>query len=108
MGTLGEGESTFTLSKENESNVPEEFEEDVMNRLGLANGNVYQRKPGLEGVHDGQIMVRLKKKRFIVIDYSISPEKVKPIFSRHVIIPPGAGREKCHQSDCTKVGIPIL
>lgn len=93
--------------------TPAEFQDDVMNRLGRANGNVFWRKPGVEGVHDGQIMVRLKKKRFIVIDYGIDPDKVNVSLSsitssRHVMIPPGAGREKCGSSDCTKVGIPVL
>jgi len=93
--------------------TPEEFQDDVMNRLGRANGNVYWRKPGVEGVHDGQIMVRLKKKRFIVIDYGIDPDKANVSLhtissSRHVMIPPGAGRDKCASSDCTKVGIPVL
>lgn len=93
--------------------TPEEFQDDVMNRLGRANGNVYWRKPGVEGVHDGQIMVRLKKKRFIVIDYGIDPDKLNVSLSSitsstNVMIPPGAGRDKCASSDCTKVGIPVL
>jgi len=93
--------------------TPAEFQDDVMNRLGRANGNVFWRKPGVPCVHDGQIMIRLKKKRFIVIDYGIDPDKVNVSLSsitssRHVMIPPGAGREKCGSSDCTKVGIPVL
>jgi len=51
----------------------EEFTPDLGTNLGNANGNVYHRRQGVEGVHDGQIMVRLKKKRFIVIDYSVEP-----------------------------------
>lgn len=39
----------------------EEFAEDLDLRLGRANGNVFQRRPGIEGSHDGQVMVRLKK-----------------------------------------------
>jgi hypothetical protein len=60
----------------NETNVIipiEEFAHDLEVKLGRANGNVYVRSPGVEGLHDGQIMVRLKKKRFIIIDYSIVP-----------------------------------
>lgn len=103
----GDAQSTVVLT------TPDEFQDDVMNRLGRANGNLFWRKPGVEGMHDGQIMVRLKKKRFIVIDYGIDPEKVNVSLSsitssRHVMIPPGAGREKCASSDCTKVGTPIL
>jgi hypothetical protein len=51
----------------------EEFAHDLEVKLGRANGNVHHRRPGVEGLHDGQIMVRLKKKRFIIIDYSIVP-----------------------------------
>ena len=51
----------------------EEFTEDLEMRLGRANGNIYHRREGIAGVHDGQVMVRLKKKRFIIIDYSIVP-----------------------------------
>lgn len=51
----------------------EEFAHDLEVKLGRANGNIFVRKPGVEGLHDGQIMVRLKKKRFIIIDYSIVP-----------------------------------
>lgn len=51
----------------------EEFAHDVETKLGRANGNCYVRIPGVDGLHDGQIMVRLKKKRFIIIDYSIVP-----------------------------------
>mmetsp|Transcript_12398 Transcript_12398/g.14213 ORF Transcript_12398/g.14213 Transcript_12398/m.14213 type:complete len:90 (-) Transcript_12398:2143-2412(-) len=41
----------------------EEFAEDLDLRLGRANGNVFQRRPGVEGCHDGQVMIRLKKKK---------------------------------------------
>ena len=51
----------------------EEFSVDLEHNLGRANGNCYQRRPGIPGGHDGQIMVRLKKKRFIILDYSIVP-----------------------------------
>ncbi len=51
----------------------EEFRHDLEVKLGRANGNVFIRKQGVEGHHDGQIMVRLKKKRFIILDYSIVP-----------------------------------
>jgi len=62
-----EGSSTIFLQ-------PEEFAQDAQPpRLGRANGNTYQRKLGVEGMHDGQIMVRLKKKRFIIIDYGYIP-----------------------------------
>eukprot|EP00521_Asterionellopsis_glacialis_P018355 CAMPEP_0195306194 /NCGR_PEP_ID=MMETSP0707-20130614/37076_1 /TAXON_ID=33640 /ORGANISM="Asterionellopsis glacialis, Strain CCMP134" /LENGTH=396 /DNA_ID=CAMNT_0040370405 /DNA_START=248 /DNA_END=1438 /DNA_ORIENTATION=+ len=83
--------------------TPEEFAPDENLRLGRANGNVYQRKPGVDGVHDGQIMVRLKKKRFIVVDYSLAPEDAPET----AVMPEGAGKQKCITPECTKVGIPI-
>mmetsp|Transcript_7603 Transcript_7603/g.10919 ORF Transcript_7603/g.10919 Transcript_7603/m.10919 type:complete len:397 (+) Transcript_7603:657-1847(+) len=83
--------------------TPEEFAADENLRLGRANGNVYQRKPGVDGAHDGQIMVRLKKKRFIVLDYSLNPEEAPET----AIMPEGAGKQKCITPECTKVGIPI-
>ena len=52
---------------------PEEFAEDAESRLGRANGNTYQRKPGISNVHDGYIMVRLKKKRFVILDDGFIP-----------------------------------
>lgn len=47
------------------------YEELAENKLGKANGNVFRLRPAEENTHDGVIMVRLKKKRFIVIDYSL-------------------------------------
>jgi hypothetical protein len=89
----------------------EEFAEDLDCRLGRANGNIFHRRAGIENVHDGQVMVRLKKKRFIVIDYSIVPTEddlrmasVTPQIS----CPPGAGQQKCVQAGCAKVGVPVL
>lgn len=89
----------------------EEFAEDLDLRLGRANGNIYHRRPGVEGVHDGQVMVRLKKKRFIIIDYSIVPndaDLAAASVSPYVSIPNGAGKQKCHNPDCPKVGVPVL
>ena len=91
--------------------TPEEFAEDLDLRLGRANGNVYRRKPGVEGVHDGQVMVRLKKKRFVILDYSIIPNDADIQVSQntsHIMIPPGAGKTSCTNSDCNKVGVPVL
>ena len=89
----------------------EEFAEDLDMRLGRANGNIFHRRPGVEGVHDGQVMVRLKKKRFIVIDYSIEPhdEDIRAAsVAPHISCPPGAGKQKCVTPECTKVGVPVL
>jgi len=89
--------------------VPDEFVEDVNFRLGRANGNVYHRRPGKDGAHDGQIMVRLKKKRVIVIDYGIKPADAKSVTSSQSIkILPGAGQEICATPECQKIGIPVL
>lgn len=85
------------------------FIEDAEHRLGKANGNTYQRIPGIDGVHDGQVMVRLKKKRFVVLDYSIVPNDHDLMASEvnpNVRCPPGAGVAKCNQ--CTKIGVPVL
>lgn len=99
----------------------EEFAEDLDLRLGRANGNIYKRRPGVEGIHDGQVMVRLKKKRFIVIDYSIVPNEhdlQAAAISPHINVPLGAGVTKCTGKvasepggplvPCKKIGMPIL
>jgi hypothetical protein len=68
------------LIMECQVNVPyDEFADDVEHHLGRANGNVHVRRHGVEGAHDGQIMVRLKKKRFV----------------------------KCTMSNCSKIGVPV-
>jgi len=98
----------------NELNVilpMEEFAEDLELRLGRANGNIYHRRPGVEGIHDGQVMVRLKKKRFIIIDYSTVPNEAdlaSASVSPHISCPNGAGKQKCHDPECPKVGVPVL
>lgn len=89
----------------------EDFAHDLEVKLGRANGNIYVRKPGVEGLHDGQIMVRLKKKRFIMIDYSIVPtasDIAAAAISNNVMVPSGAGKQKCVSQDCTKVGVPVM
>ncbi|CAB9509856.1 expressed unknown protein [Seminavis robusta] len=90
---------------------PEEYQEDLDLRLGRANGNIYHRKPGLEGVHDGQVMVRLKKKRFVILDYSIIPTEADIQAAQttvHTTVPVGAGKTSCTNADCNKVGVPVL
>jgi hypothetical protein len=89
----------------------EEFAEDANSRLGRANGNTYQRRPGVDNVHDGQIMVRLKKKRFIILDYGYSPNNNDHAIARnipHISIPHGAGQTRCATKDCSRVGVPVL
>ncbi len=66
--TIPEGELTIILPLE-------EFANDLEVKLGRANGNIYIRRPGVDGLHDGQIMVRLKKKRFVILDYSVIPNQ---------------------------------
>jgi len=88
----------------------EEFSVDLEHNLGRANGNCYQRKPGVPNAHDGQIMVRLKKKRFIVIDYSLIPTQADMACANvtpHIRCPPGAGQQQCSSSTCAKVGVPV-
>jgi len=74
--------------------VPSEFADDVENRLGRANGNTFVSKPGVDQVHDGQIMVRLKKKRFIIIDYGMAYTSTE--------------KKICNSPNCNKIGVPIL
>jgi hypothetical protein len=113
MNANMEPAAVLTLSSSPASvHVPlEEFAEDLDLRLGRANGNVYHRKPGVEGVHDGQVMVRLKKKRFIIIDYGILPTQAdlqSAAMHPHMAIPDGAGRTTCVAPHCTKIGVPVL
>eukprot|EP00531_Pseudo-nitzschia_arenysensis_P018193 CAMPEP_0116154634 /NCGR_PEP_ID=MMETSP0329-20121206/21885_1 /TAXON_ID=697910 /ORGANISM="Pseudo-nitzschia arenysensis, Strain B593" /LENGTH=583 /DNA_ID=CAMNT_0003651627 /DNA_START=96 /DNA_END=1847 /DNA_ORIENTATION=- len=99
----------------------EEFADDLDLRLGRANGNIYQRRPGIDGVHDGQVMVRLKKKRFIVIDYGIAPNEhdlQAAAMHPNISVPLGAGVAKCTGKiasepggplvPCKKIGVPVL
>jgi hypothetical protein len=99
------------LIMECQVNVPyDEFADDVEHHLGRANGNVHVRRHGVEGVHDGQIMVRLKKKRFVILDYGIEPNESDVLFAEaapHVKILDGAGRRKCTMSNCSKIGVPV-
>jgi hypothetical protein len=71
----------------------EDFQDDLRH-LGRANGNIWQRLPALAGVHDGQVMVRLKQLRFVVLDYSIPNPQSRLIggpSSNHVKLPQNAG-----------------
>jgi len=89
---------------------PEEFAQDAEQRLGRANGNTYQRRPAIENVHDGQIMVRLKKKRYIIIDYSIIPSESDIETAKdlpHVVVPEGAGERLCATRECPRIGVPV-
>ncbi len=91
--------------------LPEEFADDANTRLGRANGNTYQRKPAITNVHDGQIMVRLKKKRFIILDYGYTPNNHDHFIARttpHMSIPHGAGQTKCATMGCPRIGVPVL
>merc|ERR1719401_137636 len=56
-------------------------------------------------------MVRLKKKRFIILDYGHVPNehdheiaKVVP----HICIPAGGGRSTCATKNCRRIGVPVL
>lgn len=89
----------------------EEFVEDADARLGRANGNMFVRIPGIPNVHDGQILVRLKKKRFVALDYGIVPtpsDMAVASETRHINCPNGAGKQKCCTPTCPKVGVPVL
>lgn len=80
--------------------LPSEDYASTLNELGRANGSMRRRLPPVEGQHDGQVLVRLKKKRYVVLDYSIVPteadiEAAKQLV--HVKIPQGAGRAVCRK-----------
>lgn len=88
----------------------DEFVDDVEHKLGRANGNIFHRHTGVPGVHDGQIMVRLKKKRFVILDYGIVPTDADlqlALTNSNIKIPKGAGKETCKTPDCLKVGVPV-
>jgi hypothetical protein len=90
---------------------PEEFIYDEEHKLGRANGNTYIRRPPIENVHDGQIMVRLKQRRFIIIDYGYVPKPGDYDIANtnpHISIPKGAGEKLCATKDCPRVGVPVL
>ena len=90
---------------------PAELAQDVEHHLGKANGNTYRRQPSVENVHDGQLMVRLKKKRFIIIDYGYVPNATDHEMIRnnpYVTIPEGAGTKKCKEKTCNRIGVPVL
>ena len=88
---------------------PEEYVEDEIRRLGKSNGNHYVRKAGVDGVHNGQIMIRLKSKRYIIIDYTPSEYDHELVqHHSHISIPPGAGQTLCKTVDCPRVGVPVL
>jgi hypothetical protein len=72
--------------------LPADIMDDVNHRLGRANGNVYRRKPGVEGAHDGELMIRLKKKRFIILDYTPEEGVTKPCNTQGC---PKTARPKC-------------
>lgn len=94
LPSLSEGENYSSIASM-------DFNEDVKWHLGRVNGNMYQRVPGIENVHDGQIIIRLLKMRFIVLDYSIVPNAADLAFARnnpHVMIPSGAGKSSKRQS----------
>ena len=88
----------------------QQFAADAESSLGRANGNIFQRVQGEEGVHDGQVMIRLKKQRFIVLDYSIKPNEADmKAAAQHpyIKISKGAGTTKCTKPECNKVGVPV-
>lgn len=55
-------------------------------------------------------MVRLKKKRFVVLDYTIQPNETDMATANslpYMEIPGGAGKVQCITKECTKVGVPV-
>ena len=87
-----------------------QFEREASTKLGNANGNIFISKPGIPKQHDGQVFVRLKKKRFVVLDYTIQPNETDMATASgvaHMEIPSGAGKTQCITKDCQKVGVPV-
>jgi hypothetical protein len=72
----------------------DDFADDLAN-LGYVNGNILHRLPSVPGVHDGQLLVRLKKKRFVLLDYSIRPNDAdleQAAMHAHIKIPKSVGK----------------
>jgi hypothetical protein len=83
----------------------EDFAADLDN-LGRANGNIYYRVPGAEGFHDGQVMVRLKKQRFVILDYSIQPNEADlqaAEENENIKIPSNAGKAICTKANVRRL-----
>jgi hypothetical protein len=77
---------------------PKQYIDDANRLLGQSNGKHYQRIPGKDQEHDGQVMVRLRKKRFVVLDYSFAPSEDELNAATnfpHVRIVDKAGRGIC-------------
>jgi len=56
-------------------------------------------------------MVRLKRKRFIILDYSLAPSArdiAAAALSPQLMCPNGAGKQQCVNPECTKVGVPSM
>jgi hypothetical protein len=69
-----------------------------LSKLGRANGNILQRLPGVPGVHDGQVMIRLNRLRYVILDYSIQPNDMdRQVAAGHerMKIPKNAGTAIC-------------
>ena len=95
-----------------DDNAADYFEDVAKMKLGKANGNIFNLRPAGEGdpltntpPHDGVVMVRLKKKRFLVLDYS----KGMYSLNRHQDDPQSHNRLSiCISPTCQKVGLPDL
>ena len=89
----------------------EAIAKDAKYNLNCSNGKTFQRKPGVHNVHDGQIMIRLKKRRYVVLDYGYVPNEEDVKLAQEnaqIFIPDGAGVQKCNGDDCSKVGVPVM
>ena len=74
-----------------------------LNKLGRANGNILQRIPCVEGVHDEQVMVRLKKKHSVILDYSIQPNEADLQYAavnQYIQDPQRSRQSYLHQIQC--------
>lgn len=85
------------------------WQQDEANNLGNANGNSYVRRPG-NAAHDGQIMIRFKQRRVVLIDYGYVPTEQDFEIAKavpNVCIPRGAGTAICKEHGCDKIGVPV-
>ena len=85
------------------------WQEDEANNLGNANGNSYVRRVG-DGTHDGQIMIRFKQRRVVLVDYGYVPTEQDYEIAKavpNICIPRGAGTAICKEPGCNKIGVPV-
>ena len=100
------------LSQKEIKAIEKDYDENLKNR-GMHDSPLYQRRPGKEGIHDGQYLVDCKQNRFLVLDFSIVPTDADREYAQRksptdICIPDGAGVNLCKKKECSKIGVPVL